>query len=248
VLLDDFARALDPVSFAIDCGIAPDDWQADLLVGGAQKSLLLCSRQAGKSTATALLALHEAIYQPPALILLISPSLRQSGELFKKVMEFWHGLKGAPESAYESALRLELRNGSRIIALPGSEATVRGFSAARLVVVDEAARVPDELLAAVRPTLATTNGRFIALSTPAGRRGWFFEQWQHGSDWQRIKITADECPRISREFLENEERELGPLLYRQEYMCEFVDDQTTVFSSELIEAAISDEVEPLWAL
>jgi hypothetical protein len=59
-------------------------------------------------------------------------------------------LKGVPEAVAESALRLELANGSRIVSLPGSGETVRGYSAPRLVIVDEASRVPDELMGANR--------------------------------------------------------------------------------------------------
>ena len=60
-----------------------------------------------------------------------------------------------------------LANGSRIIALPGTEKTIRGYAAADLVVIDEAARVEDDLLTAVRPMLAAavlvTMSRSMAL-------------------------------------------------------------------------------------
>jgi hypothetical protein len=151
-----------------------------------------------------------------------------------------------PEVVAESALRVELANGSRIIALPGSESTTRGYSAATLVVIDEAARVTDELIAAVRPTLATTNGLIVALSTPAGKRGWFSLEWASGIGWERTKITAEECPRISEEFLEDERRLLGEHVFGQEYRCEFYDPDTAVFATDLIERALSDDVKPLW--
>jgi len=247
MLSNDLARALSPEAFAADCGFDKlDPWQADLLTGGANKSLLLCSRQAGKSTVTAIVALHEAIYSAPALILLVSPSLSQSQELFRKCREMHLALDGAPEIFAESALRFELKNGSRVVSLPGSEATIRGYSAAAMVIIDEAARVSDELLAAVRPMLATTNGRFIALTTPAGRRGWFFDAWQNGSGWQKLSVVANECPRISKEFLEEQRTELGDLMFRQEFLCEFVGDGAQIISSELIEAALRDDVQPLW--
>ena len=61
----------------------------------------------------------------------------------------------------ESAAALTLANGSRVLSLPGSEATVRGY-AADFLIVDEAARVPDELLAGIRPMLAATGGNSCA--------------------------------------------------------------------------------------
>jgi hypothetical protein len=92
-------------------------------------------------------------------------------------MGHFRQLADVPEIKSESVLRLELMNGSRIIALPGESNTVRGYSGATLIICDEAARIPDELLAAIRPMLATSNSRLIALSTHHGRQGWVFEAW-----------------------------------------------------------------------
>src|SRR5258706_5078849 len=186
----DFARALDPCILARDCGIPPDTIQAELLTTTARKTLVCCCRQWGKSTITAIVALHEALYGAPAMVVVISPSQPQSTELFKKIHGFWEKLPGAPAAEQESLTRMELANGSRIISLPGSEKTVRGYSAATLVIMDEAARVPDELLASVRPMLATTSGRFVALSTPAGKRGGVYEQWERGGDWARVSVKG----------------------------------------------------------
>lgn len=243
----DLARALEPSTLMREVGLEPDPWQEELLAADATRWLLCCSRQSGKSTTTAILGLHQALYEPYSLILLVSPSLRQSGELFRKLLEAWRRLPGAAEAVNESSLRLELRNGSRVIALPGNESTIRGYSNASLVVIDEAARVSDELLAAVRPILAISNrGRLVALSTPWGTRGWFYREWASGEGWRRIKITATECPRISAEFLAEERRQLGEFLFQQEYLCEFLDPESAVFSSELIAQALTDDVKPLW--
>jgi hypothetical protein len=243
----DFARAIDPIELARDCGLEPDQVQAKLLASSARRFLLCCTRQWGKSTTTALIALHEALYSTPAMIVLVSPSQPQSTELFKKIHDYWERLPGAPEAHQESLTRMELANGSRIVSLPGSEKTTRGYSGATLVVMDEAARVPDELLAAVRPMLATTSGRFYALSTPAGKRGWFYEAWTRGEGWERVSVNGRECPRISPEFLEEERQALGPMRFSQEYECEFIDAETSVFATELIEAALVDDFEPFLA-
>jgi hypothetical protein len=96
-----------------------------------------------------------------------------------------------------------------VISLPGSEKTVRGLASVDLIVIDEAARVDDELLAATRPMLAVSNGNLFALTTPAGKRGWFYEQWLRGIGWQRISIKSTECSRISQEFLDQEREQLG---------------------------------------
>ncbi len=241
----DFERARDPVQLAIDAGYAMDNWQCELARSDHKRHLLLASRQSGKSTVCALMAVHEAIYSPGSLILLIAPAQRQSSELFLKVKEILLPLAGVPGIAQESALSLRLRNRSRIVALPGTEATIRGFSGAKTIIVDEAARVDDALIAAIRPMLAITDGRLIALTTPYGKRGWFWEAWDHGQGWHRTKITAHECPRISKTFLESERAESGDWIFRQEFLVEFVDTDEQLFSSELIAAAFTDE-EPLW--
>src|SRR5215216_3736851 len=117
----DLALALDPVALAQQLRLTPDPWQADLLRSEARQRILLCCRQAGKSTVSALLALHSALYRPPALVLLLSPSLRQSQELYRKVRSDYRALgDGAPGVVEETALRLELSNGSRIVSLPGA--------------------------------------------------------------------------------------------------------------------------------
>lgn len=247
-LLRDIIYGLDPVRMAQGIGIDPDPWQAEVLQDTeSRKRLLLCCRQSGKSTITAMVAVHQAVYIAPSLVLLISPSQRQSGELFRKCRTFWSQLPDAPAALNENQSTLDLSNGSRIISLPGSEATTRGYSAADLVIVDEASRVTDELVAAIRPSLATTNGRMIALSTPYGRQGWFYKAWSEGQGWERTKVTAYDCGRISKEFLEGERAELGEWMFAQEYGCEFTDTDTQFFASEIIERALTDDVEPLFA-
>jgi len=208
--------------------------------------LLLCARQTGKSTVSALIALATAIRQAGALVLLVSPSQRQSGELFRTVMRHLRSLVDAPGITAESALRLELANGSRIVALPGDEKTIRGFAGATLIVLDEAACVEDDLIAAVRPMLATSGGRLIMLSTPFGKRGAFYEAWTGDPSWHRVRVPADQCPRISKQFLEEELRELGAQRFSEEYGLEFLEPDEAVFPTAIIDAAFTNEVLPLW--
>jgi hypothetical protein len=115
-----------------------------------------------------------------------------------------------------------------------------------LLIVDEASRVDDALYYAVRPMLAVSGGRLIALSTPFGKRGFFYEEWAKGTGWERIRITAAQCPRISPEFLEEERVHLGDWWYEQEYQCRFTESIDQVFNPALIRRALSAEVRPLW--
>jgi hypothetical protein len=246
-LLADLARALDPLASARQTGFVPDPWQREVLESDDDRILLNVHRQGGKSVTVSHLAVNAALTDP-GLIITGSPSQRQSGELFRKIVSTFQAIEPKPDIQLLSATQLELASGARIVSLPGSEATVRGFSAPKLILLDEAARISDDLYAAFRPMLAAGAGRLIALSTPWGRRGWFFNGFEYGGErWRRFKVAASECPRISKEFLGEELREIGPLRFRSEYCCEFVDSEDAFFPSHLIEQALSAEVLPLWS-
>jgi len=208
--------------------------------------LLNASRQSGKSTTVALLNVHTALYVPGSLCLMLSPTLRQSGELFRRAKQLmgWAKPDRMPE---ETALSLRLANGSRIVSLPGQESTVRGYSSVNLLSIDEASRVPDELYMACRPMLAVSGGRLVAMSTPFGTRGWWYEAWRSNDPWQRFEVPAERCPRISVEFLHEERRTIGEWWYRQEYGCEFLDAQSAAFTRDEIDRAFKEDIES-WAL
>ncbi len=247
-IASDLARALDPVLLAKQVGLAPDPWQATVLRSTAARLLLNCSRQSGKSTITSVVALHTALYTAGSLVLLLSPSLRQSGELFKKCIGVYRdlGRPVAPES--ETALTLTLDNGSRIVSLPGSkDGNIRGYSGVNLLVIDEAAWVAESLYMSVRPMLAVSGGRMLALSTPHGTRGWFYEAWRGVEPWERYEVPAPLCPRISEEFLAEERRNMGEWWYDQEYMCQFSEAETQAFRREDVERAFREDID-VWDL
>jgi hypothetical protein len=245
-LAQDLRLALDRVAFAREAGLETDPWQQDLLRSSSDRVLLNCCRQSGKSTMTGIIALHRALYHPGSLILCLAPALRQSQELFGKVLGFYRDLGKPVKSAAERKLSLELENGSRIVTLPGSEKTIRGFSGTSLLILDEAARVEDELYFAVRPMLAVSGGALMMLSTPYGKRGVFYEEWTSGREWERYEVPASQCLRISEEFLEEERASLPPFIFRQEYECSFEETDDQVFTTEMIDRAVTEEVKPLF--
>lgn len=237
----------DPAQTMLQAGLTPDPWQLEMMTSPWDRALLLCSRQAGKSQVAGALALHEALTRPRSLILLLAQNLRASGELFRdKLLPLWRALGRPLLERSPTQLSLELANGSRIVSLPESEGGIRSYSSVRLLVVDEAARVSDDLYRAVRPMLAVSKGRLIAMSTPFGKRGWFYDEWRSARPWKRVKITADQCPRITPEFLEEERVAQGARWYRQEYECSFEDLVGAVFAQEDINAMTRESIPSLF--
>lgn len=253
----DLVRALDPVLLMKDAGLVLDRWQAKLMcstvhtnANAEKRVLMLCARQTGKSLTASGMALHRAYYEKGALIVIFSPSQRQSDEMLRNIKSLHNKLSGVPETVGDSVRKIEFSNGSRIIALHGDESTVRGISAPSLCLIDEAARVPEALIAAIRPMLATrTDGTLVALSTPFGMRGFFYESWIGDAMWHRIKVPASECPQITQAFLDEEMKALGGQRFSEEYGLAFLDPDEAVFPTVIIERAFSNKgVRPLWNL
>ena len=183
MLSDDLAAALDPSRYAAAAGYDLDPWQRDVVRSTSRRLSLNITRQGGKSTSVAVKAMHLATYHEDALILLLSPGLRQSGELFRRCQTVKNGQPHSVTPLSETKLSMELANGSRIISLPGSEETIRGYSGPALICIDEAARVPDAVYKAVRPMLARSQGQLVTLSTPFGNRGWWADEWHSERTW-----------------------------------------------------------------
>ncbi|MCS3712109.1 hypothetical protein GGP61_003747 [Salinibacter ruber] len=226
-------------------GLAPDPWQQALLTSDWDRALLNCARQSGKTTASAALALEAALEATDNLVLILAPARRQSKEFLRSVRSLYRDAGCEVGLDKQSELRLRLENESRIIALPGKEGTVRGYTA-DLVIADEAARVPDSAYVATRPMLAVSGGRFVGLSTPAGQRGWFYTAWETQDGWEKVRVDGYQCPRMSESFLAKEREEMGDWQFRNEYLCEFQDTQSQYFSTESIQAALSGATDPLF--
>jgi len=197
---------------------------------------------------TAAIALHKALYTEGSLVLIVAPAERQALEFFAKVSAGYRRLSGEAftvPSASDRKLGIALRNGSRIESLPGSERTIRGFSAPDLIVVDEASRIDDALFVALMPmlTVSRNGGRLLMLSTPYGKRGIFWRLWS-GEDseasaglWHKVLVPVTEVPRVPKEAVEQARHTLSPLDFAQEYECAFIASNAAVFDPDDIERA-----------
>ena len=243
--VSDIALALDPCLVMSRSGLTPDSWQSELIRDTTNWWLLLCTRQGGKTQAISALALATALNTKGALVLILTPSERQSKEVLRCVSQYYLKLYGVPlRSDAITALKMEFENGSRVVALPGSsEKTIRVYAGVTLLLVDEGARVPDELFHSIIPMLATSGGRMVVASTPWFSRGFMWREWLHGGDtWKRVKVTADDCLRIDREFLAKEKKRKPRHWFLQEYFCVWGSTASALFDPDTCDALLTDEV------
>ena len=221
-------------------GLELDPRQRELLGAAGRRVLLNCARQWGKSTMTAVKAIHRALYEPGSLTLVITPSGRQSGEFLWKIRSLCRIAAEEVTGDGENRMSVMFENGSRVVGLPANERTTRGFSDPGLIVVDEAARLDDDLYFALLPTLARGCGDLWLLSTPNGKTGFFWKAWSEEEGWFKMKVTAEECPRTSKEILAEQRKIFSEDLYRQEYLCEFVDNDDAMFKMEQVMSLFVD--------
>lgn len=198
-------------------GEEPLAWQEDYLAE-TRDSLVLKGRQIGASTSGGVIGIRRARYWPGSLVVIVSPSQQQSNEVRERAKRGLERLN--IPLAKDNATMLQLRNGSRIISLPGTAKSARGWSS-DLLILDEAAFIEDETFLAARATVAT-GGRTIIQSTPMGPFGHFFELWDSGGDeWARFRVTSEEVGTIDPAFLARERATLQPEKYAQEYLAQF---------------------------
>jgi hypothetical protein len=253
----DLKLTIDPVAWIHDTGLLRDkagnvcrlDTTQQTIFDSRNKRVILnCHRQYGKSTIASLLCFWRGYFYPKSLCLLVAPSLRQSSENFRKIADALNMFAPQIELEEDTKLSLKFSNGSRIISLPGSQKTVRGFSSPDLIVVDEAAQAEEELFGALLPMMASNpNGRLILASTPWGPKGFFYKIWNEGGpSWFRIKVVAQDNPRILPEVLEEARRSPnGPLWYAQEYEGEFVSDEFALFDDVRLAKGLRDDIQEI---
>jgi len=233
----------DPVVFAeAVLGFHAFPYQAELLRALTKRIVACWARQTGKTTAIAVKVIHFAFTNAKTTTLIVSRGLRQSMIMFGVIEHFIDSHPVLRKSVVNSTRTLiQLSNGSQIIALPcGPDgATLRGYTA-HLVVIDEAAFMPEDVIASVIfPMLATTNGTAIMLSTPWGRDHIFYRSFKNPDYWSQ-HVRAESCPLISKEFLDQQRRDIGELRYKMEYEAEFVEDENSFFRQDLIRECVED--------
>lgn len=231
----DFRAALDPaVLFEQAFGFAPLDWQRGYLRED-RPTVVLKGRQVGASLSAAALAIHIVRYWSDVNVVIVSPSLKQSTEICTRARTGLRRLGIA--LVQDSTSTLRLGNGSRILSLPGTARSVRGWTA-QLLILDEAAFIEHETFVAAR-ALVATGGRLVIQSTPADESGDFHEiVTGDDPDWARFTVRSDEVSTISPAFLAAERRAMSPDAYAREFECQFGKAGASLFTAERIAGLI----------
>jgi len=222
-----------------------DPWQRDVLKSEARRAILNCARQVGKTQVVSLLA--AAVAAQGGFAIVVAPSLRQSGNLFRRMRE--HLVSGGITLTRETATEIATAGGGGAICLPGDRPSmIRGLSlrhaGGSALICDEAAFVKNELWAAASPMLAAApEARLLLLSTPSGPQGEFYRIWQEETDFEKVTISASSCPRISASFLEEERRRLGDAIFSQEFECAFITTGASVFDASALAAMFGETVD-----
>jgi phage terminase large subunit-like protein len=233
----------DPVEFAVSVlDWRPFPYQEELLADESKRICVCAGRQTGKSTTVAVKALHFALSRPNARVLLVAPTLRQSLNLLEKVSDFVRSSRVCARLLRrKTRTEVSFRNGSRVVALPSGTLgnTIRGLTA-DLVIVDEAAFVPERVITDVlMPQIATTEGSFWMVSTPWDKNHVFYRCF-NDPNWSSRRWPTTYCPLVSPSFVEEQRRLMGEEAFRREMLAEFVDDSDSFFPSDLIRSCIED--------
>ena len=239
--------SLDPVErFRLAIG-EPDPWQVDLLRSDPAQDerdrmiLALCGRQSGKSTTAGGLGYDD--FSRGKTVILTAPSLRQSTELFRRILEYKNTDPFCPPIVRQTQTELEAhpRHGGRIIVVPATD-QARGMTA-DTIIADEACFLADDALTAFFPMRKET-GRIFLLSTPNLREGYFCETWQSAKRVRRITARSIDIPRRAAQVA-FDKATMSEATFRREHLCEFIGAGTPLVSWEALEAATTSEVKAL---
>ena len=235
----------DPLAFSIELlGFLPDPAQRILLDPRVTKAALCCHRGAGKTEVISQRAAHHIDNLPKAVVLVSAETAEKAAELIQRTVDHLKklGVHARPDKLRKNGFIFP--NGARILPMPSRPGAVRGYPAT-MVIIDEAATVPDAVFTAIRGTRAATsrNCTFWIMSTPGARKGFFYDVWNSPDPtWTRIHLSALDNPRISAEFLAEEKRQMHPDDFAREYLAEFGDTRRALFRQADIRAAVQTAV------
>lgn len=226
--------------------------------GPANRRIFVAGRQVGKSRSASWYAIWYAVTHAESTVLILAKAQRQAMELFNTLKKELRKSHGDDEWGIPRSTRTEVQfeNGARILCLPvgNSGANIRGYSA-DLLMVDEAAFIPDEIFQEVlSPMLAVGDNTFVMTSTPLGKKGYFYERYDEArraderGEQPAYNVThakTEDNPYVDDEFIEEQRETLTPMQFKQEILGQFVEASDSYFTTDEVlheEVAVSERV------
>lgn len=213
-----------------------DPWQKEYIEAEGD-CFVLCGRQSGKTTAASIKAAELVRKNKDYTILMVAFTEKQAYNLFFKTLMYLQArypkmIKKGKNAPTKHEIRLI--NGSKIMCYAAglNAHGLVGFTANK-VFIDEAAPMDEEIFVCLAPMLSVTGGSMDLISTPRGKRG-FFYKCSLDEHFTKFYINAEDCPRHTKEFLEKQKKRFSPMRYAMEYKALFLDEFKQVFSDKII--------------
>ena len=218
-----------------------DDWQKEYIFNThpEENCFLLCGRQTGKTTAMSIKAVELCLnyFKKGEYILICSITEKQAYHMLAKALtyaEIKYPTQIKKGKERPTMHKINFKNGTGILCFAAGETGegLRGYTIKKLM-IDEGSRMSDEFFIAVSPMLSVVRGSMDIASTPCGKQG-FFYKCSLDNKYKQFFVSAEDCPRHDKSFLDSERNRLSKLAYAQEYLAVFIDELKRLFSDELI--------------
>lgn len=221
-------------------------------IHGNKNTIALFPRQCGKTTCAAMYLVWLAIFHSAKKCVIASKNLKHATEIMRRIKYAYSELPSwiKPACKFFNRTSIEFANGSVIECQATSENTGRGESPSVLL-VDEIAfvsqSIQEEMWSSLQPSLST-GGKFIITSTPNGDSDLFATLWHNAiagnNSFVPCEVKWFEHPERDQSYYDLMERELGPIKFRQEVLCEFLSSESLLIDSIKLSKLVSKK--PVW--
>lgn len=248
---------IDPVPWLIEnVDFHPYEYEIEFLRDyQIKRRIVRKSRQIGMTTTFSYEALFKALNFANRMILFVSPGQRQSIEAMEKGTRpgIMTNQKIQSRLVIDNRTEVKFNNGSRILTVPNKPQFIRGFTATDIYLDEMAFFFNDkQIMVSLKPMLLS-GGSLTILSTPFGKRGSFYNNYQKAVqlqnkdplwryyDYYPSTIAPHITPEIMKEMIDDED--LSEVEARQEYYGEFIEEVDTFIPMEIISPCINHELE-----
>ena len=193
-------------------------------------------RQVGKSIIAEVCVLYKSFDKDGSISVIVEPTLSQCRRVFKQILKAIGG-ETSPiiKSANATLLELEFNNGSSIILRSAEQKeNLRGLTVTGVLVIDEAAFIPDDIFDILYPIVDANNSPVIIISTPLFLSGEFYEKYIEGIGGYSSIVKSynwseyDTSKYLPKEKLEYYRNHISPLRFKSEYEGEFIEQGSYV--------------------